>query len=71
MEGRLEEIREALVSPDEVRHSRSDGNVYLFYRAQRPGRWTCAVVKRVDGEGFLITAYLTDAIKEGERVWSK
>ena len=27
--------------------------------------------QRIDGEGFLITAYQTDAIKEGEKVWPK
>lgn len=32
----------------------------------------CDVVKSVDNEsGFLVTAYLTDAIKEGERLWTK
>jgi len=29
------------------------------------------VAKRLDSEGFLITAYPTDAIKEGEWIWSK
>jgi hypothetical protein len=33
--------------------------------------WTCAVAKREDDDGFLITAYPTDAIKEGIRVWPK
>ncbi|MEO0080866.1 MAG: hypothetical protein ABIL25_01070 [candidate division WOR-3 bacterium] len=43
----------------------------LFYRVERPGRWTCAVVKRPGSEGFLITAYPTDAVKEGEQIWVK
>ena len=63
------EVRDVLHNPDEVRRSRSDLNVYLFYQEKRPGRWICAVAKRTDGEGFLITAYPTDAIKEGERIW--
>jgi hypothetical protein len=29
----------------------------------------CAVAKRLNGEGFLITAYVTDTIKEGEHLW--
>jgi len=45
--------------------------VYLFYRLERPKRWLCAVAKRLNGEGFLITAYPTDAIKEGEQIWVK
>jgi hypothetical protein len=49
----------------------SDLAVFLFYRAVVPGRWFCAVAKRLNAEGFLITTYPTDAIKEGERVWSR
>ncbi len=37
--------------------------------AERPKRWLCAVAKRLEGEGFLITAYVTDAVKIGESVW--
>jgi hypothetical protein len=31
----------------------------------------CAVVKRADGSGFLITAYHTDSIKVGDVIWTK
>lgn len=72
MSGQEEVVRVALEAPDEIRESRSDPSVLLFYRLERPGRWLCAVAKRVDnGDGFLITAYSTDVIKEGERRWSK
>jgi hypothetical protein len=43
----------------------------LFYKAEATKRWTSAVVKRLASSGFLITAYPTDAIKEGVRVWPK
>lgn len=69
MAGREDDVRAALTAPDEVRRSRSDPAVYLFYRAERERRWVCAVCRRLDADGFLITAYPTDAIKEGERVW--
>ncbi|HXG12748.1 MAG TPA: hypothetical protein VNK04_23520 [Gemmataceae bacterium] len=62
-------VQDTLANPDEVRQSRSDGTVFLFYKAEREKRWVCAVAKRLDGEGFLITAYPTDAIKEGVQVW--
>ena len=39
----------------------------LFYKAEATKRWTCAVTKRLADSGFLITAYPTDAIKEGVR----
>ena len=63
-------MQDALHMPGEIRQSRSDPTVYLFYRLERPGRWVCAVAKRLNGDGFLITTYRTDAIKEGKRVWS-
>ena len=71
MEGREATVQETLMQPEEVRVSRSDPNVYLFYRTERPNRLICAVAKRINGEGFLITTYQTDAIKEGTQVWPK
>lgn len=71
MRGREAEVIEVLRDPDEVRQSRKDKNVYLYYRRQNEKRWICAVVRRLNGDGFLITTYPTNAIKEGERIWSK
>ena len=71
MYGREMDVQNTLRMPDEIRQSRSDPAVHLFYRSERPGRWVCAVAKRLNDEGFLITAFPTDAVKEGERVWSK
>ena len=72
MLGREEKVRQALTNPEEIRQSRSDPAVYLFYTPERLGRWVCAVAKRENqDEGFLITAYPTDAIKEGVRIWPK
>jgi hypothetical protein len=66
---REDEVHETLTQPDEIR--RSDRNVYLFYRSRQEKRWICAVARRLNGDGFLITAYPTDAIKEGEKLWQK
>ena len=71
MAGRESDVKETLEHPDEIRQSQSDPAVYLFYSSERKGRWVCAVAKRLDGEGFLITTYPTDAVKEGMRVWPK
>ena len=71
MAGCEEELRIVLERPDEIRRSKSDANMCLFYRSRHTRRWVCAVTKREDGSGFLITAYPTDTIKEGERIWLK
>jgi hypothetical protein len=71
MAGRENDVKKVLTMPNEIRRSRSDLAVFLFYRSERTGRWLCAVARQSNGEGFLITAYPTDAVKEGERVWPK
>ena len=71
MSGRELSVRGALENPDEIRQSRSDPRVYLFYKAEQLKRWVCAVAKDEAGYGFLITAYPTEAIKEGVKVWPK
>ena len=71
MVGHEQAVRDALEHPSEIRLSKSDPAVHLFYGMERDERWVCAVARRLDAEGFLITAYPTDAIKEGERIWPK
>ncbi len=71
MARRENDVQETLRNPDEIRVSKSDQNVYLFYKPERIGRWICAVARRLDGDGFLITTYPTDTIKEGEYIWSR
>ena len=68
--GRLEMVQMALTDPEEIRRSSRDGKVLLFYR-MGGAHWMVAVVRRQNGEGYLVTAYRTDAIKEGESVWHK
>ena len=71
LSGHESEVKTALENPEEVRRSKTDPAVYLFYKSQQIGRWVCAVSKRLDEEGFLITAYPTDTIKEGVKVWPR
>ena len=71
MAGREEDVKMALTQPDEIRQSKSDEMVFLFYKEEREKRWICAVSKQTGSEGFLITTYPTDAIKEGVQVWHK
>ena len=71
MLGREADVQVVLRDPHEIRKSTKDPNTVLFYRQDRPGRWTCVAAKTMDGEGFLITTYPTDAIKEGEQIWTR
>lgn len=68
----LEElVQQALADPDEIRRSSRDEGVLLFYLIRKENRWVVAVARRLNGDGFLITAYQTDAIKEGETIWHR
>lgn len=71
MEGLENLVRQALISPDEIRRSSRDEGVLLFYLARQEKRWVVAVARRLNRDGFLITAYQTDAIKEGESIWHR
>jgi hypothetical protein len=71
MKGREQDVKNTLERPDEIRQSRSDESVYLFYKVERAKRWICVVSKQTGEEGFLITTYPTDAVKEGTRVWHR
>jgi hypothetical protein len=67
---RLEAVKQTLIDPLEVRRSKQHDDVFLFYN-EDGGRWICAVTRRLNGDGFLITAYPTDAIKLGEVIWTQ
>ncbi len=68
MAGRIS-FRQTRERPDEVRQSRIDPEVLLPYKAEATRRWTCTVARRLAETEFPITAYQTDAIKEGVRIW--
>ena len=69
------EITYVLQAPAEVRLSRLDSTVQLFYeyyaKTRVGGKWLCAVVKYLSSDGFVVTAYLTDRLKTGETIWPK
>jgi hypothetical protein len=68
--GGLEMVKQTLADPDEIRRSSRDEKILLCYRVG--GRhWIVAVARRRNGDGYLVTAYRTDALKEGESVWHK
>lgn len=69
------EIERVLQAPAEVRVSRSDNTIQLFYefyaQTRVGGKWLCVVVKYAPDDGFVVTAYLTDQLKAGETIWPK
>ena len=64
-------IPQTLREPDLVTHSVYDPKVRLYYKrfAHLWGGKFFVVVVRFNQRCFLLTAYLTDRIKGGERVW--
>lgn len=66
-------IQEALSNPEVVRVSNTDDAVHLYYRYREStivgDKWLCVVVKYLDNDAFVITAYLTDKLKQGEQLW--
>ena len=70
IKGKETEIKKTLKNPDFIRRSKTDKNVYLFYKKQNK-YFFCVVVKHFSKEGFIITTYLTYKIKEGELIWKK
>lgn len=66
-------IAETLLHPQRVVQSASDPQArqyYRFYFATLVGnKYLCVVVKITDVDAFVLTAYLTNKIKRGDRIW--
>ena len=73
MVGMLVTIEETLREPTAVIQSISDPEAkmyYRFYMGTKVGdKYLCVVVKRQFDDAFVLTAYLTDKIKKGEKIW--
>ena len=68
-------IEETLLRPEHVTESFSDQTAKLYYRFYVKtlvgGKYLCVVVKTVDADAFVLTAYLTDKVKRGISIWPK
>jgi hypothetical protein len=66
-------IEETLLSPEQVLESLFDPEVRLYYRFYRMtvvgDKYLCVVIKMNQGDAFVLTAYLTDSVKRGSRLW--
>lgn len=65
-------IADVLRDPECVVRSRTDSSALLYYRyieATRFGaKWLCIVVKYHPDGAFVLTAYLTDKVKQGDAI---
>ena len=68
-------IAETIESPQWVIQSVSDKNAHLYYNYYYEtwvgNKWLCVVVKYQGEDAFILTAYLTDKMKQGERLWQR
>ncbi len=60
----IEEIKETLISPDKWINYLDKGYYYKSYKyLKRPNRFILVIVKYLNRDGFIITAYLKERIK--------
>jgi hypothetical protein len=70
MRGEEERVKLTLTDPEEIRQSKKTKDVLLYYK-DFMDYYICVVVKLTDGEGFIVTTYKTEKIKEGEIIWRR
>ncbi len=73
MKGQLSRIKEAAMAPDAVHKSIRVKDIALFYKLFEKTpvgkKYICVVAKLINYEYHIITAYYTDRIKEGDKIW--
>ena len=66
-----DDVEDALENPSEIRRSKQDPRVHLYYK-DIGKLYVCVVTDHIsENEGYIITAYLTDRVKEGEQIYVK
>jgi hypothetical protein len=68
MAGLADSVADTLRRLRYIRLSKEDDRVFLYY-ARRGKYVLCVVCRHLNGDGFIITAYLTDCIKKGVTVY--
>ena len=67
-------IGETLARPKTVIESLSDPAARLYYRfyvgTKVGDKYLCVIVKVSGDDAFVVTAYLTDAVKKGRVIWA-
>lgn len=68
-----DKIEMVLENPNLVKRSKRDEKTFLYYKYFKEilgGKYLLVVVK-INKNNFIITAYITDKIKEGEIIWKE
>jgi hypothetical protein len=66
------ELKESVAQPDVIRSSSKDSDLHLYYRQLRSRKNLCVVVAPRDSdERFVVTAYLTKRVKQGDELWKR
>lgn len=70
LEDKINKIIYCLQKPEILRKSIYDPRTYLNY-IKEDQYWLVAIYKKLNGYGFIKTAYITAKIKKGEELWRK
>ena len=71
LKNKLEDVLEALNKADEVWQNPEAKDFYLYY-CKINKYWICVIARHLNGDGFIITAYLTSKSKrKGKLIWQK
>ncbi|MEW6746704.1 MAG: hypothetical protein AB1486_28515 [Planctomycetota bacterium] len=75
MRGMERAIEETVSRPESVVQSFADPEAQLYYRLYLGtivgDKHLCVVVKVAASDAFVLTAYLTDRVKNGVRIWPR
>jgi hypothetical protein len=73
MVGHENALEETLAKPERVIESLSDPQARLYYRfyvGTRVGdKYVCVVVKIIENDAFVLTAYFTNKVRRGVQLW--
>jgi hypothetical protein len=71
LKNKLKDVLESLSKADEVWQNPEIENFYFYYHKINK-HWICVIARHLNGDGFIVTAYLTSKFKrKGKKIWQK
>lgn len=75
LQGQIDKLEAVLREPDVIVKSLRDPDVHLYHKhySESPvtEKYLLVAVKVKEPDAFIITAFFTDTVKVGERIWEK